>query len=140
LSRATSVAEALLEWARGYDDSIRLNAYVEEVGDLSLVTGVGAAQERFIDGTELRRVPCDLCLVAPWSEGPDPVNADALATGEGWLAWVEGEADAGRLPEMPEGVTCWAVEVDYTLPVMAEVYPDGATALYRFRVNIDYRA
>lgn len=140
MSRATSVAEALLEWARGYDDSIRLNAYVEEVGDLSLVTGVGAAQERFIDGTELRRVPCDLCLVAPWSEGPDPVNADALATGEGWLAWVEGEADAGRLPEMPEGVTCWAVEADYTLPVMAEVYPDGATALYRFRVNIDYRA
>lgn len=140
MSRATSVAEALLDWARGYDDSIRLNAYVEEVGDLSLVTGVGAAQERFIDGTELRRVPCDLCLVAPWSEGPDPVNADALATGEGWLAWVEGEADAGRLPEMPEGVTCWAVEVDYTLPVMAEVYPDGATALYRFRVNIDYRA
>ena len=140
MSRATSVAEALLEWARGYDDSIRLNAYVEEVGDLSLVTGVGAAQERFIDGTELRRVPCDLCLVAPWSEGPDPVNADALATGEGWLAWVEGEADAGRLPEMPEGVTCWAVEVDYTLPVMAEVYPGGATALYRFRVNIDYRA
>ena len=140
MSTATSVAEALLEWARGYDDSIRLNAYVEEVGDLSLVTGVGAAQERFIDGTELRRVPCDLCLVAPWSEGPDPVNADALATGEGWLAWVEGEADAGRLPEMPEGVTCWAVEVDYTLPVMAEVYPDGATALYRFRVNIDYRA
>lgn len=140
MSRATSVAEALLEWARGYDDSIRLNAYVEEVGDLSLVTGVGAAQERFIDGTELRRVPCDLCLVAPWSEGPDPVNADALATGEGWLAWVEGEADAGRLPEMPEGVTCWAVDVDYTLPVMAEVYPDGATALYRFRVNIDYRA
>lgn len=140
MSRATSVAEALLEWARGYDDSIRLNAYVEEVGDLSLVTGVGAAQERFIDGTELRRVPCDLCLVAPWSEGPDPVNADALATGEGWLAWVEGEADAGRLPEMPDGVTCWAVEVDYTLPVMAEVYPDGATALYRFRVNIDYRA
>lgn len=140
MSRATSVAEALLEWARGYDDSIRLNAYVEEVGDLSLVTGVGAALEHFIDGTELRRVPCDLCLVAPWSEGPDPVNADALATGEGWLAWVEGEADAGRLPEMPEGVTCWAVEVDYTLPVMAEVYPDGATALYRFRVNIDYRA
>lgn len=140
MSRATSVAEALLEWARGYDDSIRLNAYVEEVGDLSLVTGVGAVQERFIDGTELRRVPCDLCLVAPWSEGPDPVNADALATGEGWLAWVEGEADAGRLPEMPDGVTCWAVEVDYTLPVMAEVYPDGATALYRFRVNIDYRA
>ena len=140
MSRATSVAEALLEWARGYDDSIRLNAYVEEVGDLSLVTGVGAAQERFIDGTELRRVPCGLCLVAPWSEGPDPVNADALATGEGWLAWVEGEADAGRLPEMPEGVTCWAVEADYTLPVMAEVYPDGATALYRFRVNIDYRA
>lgn len=140
MSRATSVAEALLEWARGYDDSIRLNAYVEEVGDLSLVTGVGAAQERFIDGTELRRVPCDLCLVAPWSEGPGPVNADALATGEGWLAWVEGEADAGRLPEMPEGVTCWAVEVDYTLPVMAGVYPDGATALYRFRVNIDYRA
>ena len=140
MSAATSVAEALLEWARGYDDSIRLNAYVEEVGDLSLVTGVGAAQERFIDGTELRRVPCDLCLVAPWSEGPDPVNADALATGEGWLAWVEGEADAGRLPEMPEGVTCWAVDVDYTLPVMAEVYPDGATALYRFRVNIDYRA
>jgi hypothetical protein len=27
-----------------------------------------------------------------------------------------------------------------TLPVLAEVYQDGATALYRFRVNIDYRA
>lgn len=140
MSTATSVAEALLAWARGYDATIRLNAYVEERGDLTLVTGVGTALERYIDGTEMRRVPCDLCLVAPWSEGPDGVNADALATGEGWLAWVEGEADAGRLPAMPEGMECWAVEADYTLPVLAEVYPDGATALYRFRVNIDYRA
>lgn len=140
MSQATSVADALLDWARGYDESIRLNAYVEERGDLSLVTGVGTAVERYIDGTTLRRVPCDLCLVAPWSEGPDGVNADALATGEGWLAWVEERAAAGELPEMPEGMECWSVEPDYQLPVLAEVYPDGATALYRFAVNIDYRA
>lgn len=140
MSEATSVAEALLAWARGYDDSIRLNAYVEDAGDLTLVTGVGEAVERYIDGTTMRRVPCDLCLMAPWSEGPDGVNADALAKGEGWLAWVEAQAAAGNLPEMPEGATCWAVECDYQLPVLAEVYPDGATALYRFAVNIDYRA
>lgn len=140
MSTADSVANALWAWARGYDPSVRLNASLERAGEKSIITGAGAVVSRFIDGTTERRVPCNLCMMAPWSEGPDGVNAEAIATGEGWLAWVEEQAAAGDLPAMPEGVTCWGVEADYTLPVVAEVYEDGATALYRFAVNVNYRA
>ena len=138
MSQATSVSEALLAWAQGYDASIRMNAYLERAGDTTLVTGIGTELARYIDGSSERRVPLSLCLMAPWSEGVDGVNADALATGEGWLAWVEAQWGQGNVPDLPEGMACTAIEADYTMPVLAEVYPDTATGLYRFNANIDY--
>lgn len=124
-------SEALLEWARGYDPTLRLNAVVEHDGDRSLVTSAATTLIRYIDGSRDVEQSFSLVLVAPWSEGPDGLNASALAEGEAWLSWVashptvEGLGDSEVYPYDEE-------------PVLALVTADGLSAKYQFQARVAY--
>jgi len=124
-------SEALLAWARGYDPALRLNATVEHDGDRSLVTSAATTLDRYIDGSRDVEMSFSLVLVAPWSEGPDGLNADALAEGEAWLSWVASHPTVGGLEDSE--VRPYDEE-----PVLALVTADGLSAKYQFQARCAY--
>ena len=80
------IIAALHEWARGYDPKLRLNAVLAKAGDRSLVTSASSKVAEYIGGAADRRLGFSLCLMEPWSEGADGLNARAMAEERGFAA------------------------------------------------------
>lgn len=136
------VSEALFQWAKGFppiERPLRLNAPLERSGDHTLATGPAAVTAEYIDGRCERRVDFALVLMAPWSEGADGLNADALREGERWLDWVEAQWP-DNLPELGEGREVTALTTYDGAPLLVQVMPDATTAKYQFSAHLDYRS
>lgn len=132
----TGVSDAIYEWARGYYPNLRLNAILENIGDKALITSAGTPQKEYIDGSAEIQVDFTLVLVAPWSEGIDGLNRDALEEGERWLDWVREQGKLHNLPAI-DGIV--EVEVDDEAPVLVEVTQGALWARYQFQAHIIYR-
>ena len=136
------VSKALFQWASGFpsiDRPLRLNAPLERSGDHCLATGPATTVSEYIDGTTERRVDFALVLMAPWSEGADGLNAEALAEGERWLDWVEAQWP-DNLPDLGEGREVTALTTYDGAPLLVQVMPDATTAKYQFQAHLDYRS
>lgn len=127
---ATSASGAIWEWVLADWPGTRLNAVVERDGDRSLVTSTASTVREFIDGGRDVRQDVALVLMAPWSDGPDGLNAEALATGEAWLAWLASSE--------PEGLDVVEVRPDDEEPVLVQVTADGTSAKYQFQAYVTY--
>lgn len=132
------VIQALHEWARGYDPDLRLNAILGKAGDRSLMTAASSKIAEYIGGAADRRLSFSLAIMQPWSEGPDGLNARAMAEGESWLAWAAEQFPA-NVPEL-DGSEVIAIDPDDEVPVLVQVTPDGRLARYQFNVHMDYRS
>ena len=132
------IIAALHEWARGYDPKLRLNAVLAKAGDRSLVTSASSKVAEYIGGAADRRLGFSLCLIEPWSEGADGLNARAMAEGESWLAWAA-EQFPENVPAIP-GAEVIAIDPDDEVPVLVQVTQDGRLARYQFNVHMDYRS
>lgn len=136
------VSKALYDWAAGYEalsSPLRLNAPLERSGDATLATGAAVTVAEYIDGSTDRSVDFSLVLMAPWSEGLDGLNADALAEGEAWLDWVEAQWPE-NVPDLGEGREVIALATYDAAPLLVQVMPDGTTAKYQFKAHLDYRS
>lgn len=131
---ADSVTSSIYEWARGYDPNLRLNAVLERDGDSCLQTGLSNIVEEYIDGSFQYRTDFSLVMMAPWSEGIDGLNEDAMATGEEWCEWVNSQFPdnvpaLGYIDELRSEET----------PFLAQVLPDGMRAKYMFTCYVVWR-
>lgn len=134
-SRHRGAAKALLEWARGFDQFLRLNVVCESEGDRALVTSTSVPDVRYIDGRVDKRLDFALVLVEPWSEGYDMLNSDAMAYGEAWLDWVYEHQEIEGLPgELIE------LAPDDMEPVVVMVMADAMCAKYQFQAHVIYRS
>lgn len=134
-SRVSGAARALLEWARGFDPNLKLNAVCEAEGDRALVTSSASPSVRYIDGTVERRLDFALVMVEAWSEGCDALNSDAMAYGEAWLDWVWDHPEIDGLPgQLVE------LEPDDQEPVVVMVMADAMCAKYQFQAHLTYRS
>lgn len=137
--RAEGVSEALYNWAKDFDSSLRLNASVEKNGDKALITSSGAVTQSFIDGTEERQINFALVLMAPWSEDSVELNSDALLEGEAWLDWVA-EQYPTNVPDLGVSREVVDIDTDEEAPVQVEVFRDAQCAKYQFLAHMTYRS
>lgn len=137
--RIEGKTDAALEWAKTWphiDGFMKLNAILAEDGDASMATVFGDSEgEPFIDGTARREYTFMLRLMLPWSDGYDPINADAERLMEQWRDWVGQQYDEGNVPE-------WDCEIEgirslYDVPAVT-VYQDESLAEYNFQARITY--
>lgn len=138
---STGKVGAVLAWAAGYPPlggRLRLNATDISAGEFSMQTVAGSAESRrFIDGTVERAVTVSLQYVADWSGGTDEVNAEAQATGEGWLDWCSRQHRLGNDPDMGDASVRDVVPLQGG-PVLAAAYNDGEVARYAFEIQVIY--
>ena len=87
--------DAVMEWAKGWpelDGYLKLNALIAEDGEATLATSyTDSPIEEYNDGTAKRRYSFFLKVVTAWSDGYDPVNADAERLASSWLDWVNSQ-------------------------------------------------
>lgn len=136
------VSKALFDWATAYESlgrPLRLNAPLERSGDVSLVTGAASTVAEYIDGRSERRVDFALVLMAPWSEGADGLNADALEQGEAWLDWVAAQFPT-NVPDLGDGREVTDLATYDAAPLLVQVMPDATTAKYQFQAHLNYRS
>lgn len=131
--------DALIAWAKTWphlDDYLKLNAILTDEGEASLNTISKETQPEqvFIDGTDDIEYTFQLKLVLPWSDGYDPVNAEALALMEDWMDWVD-EQYPSNIPEW-DG-TIHSIEAVEDEPSVM-VYQEESLATYNFIVKISY--
>lgn len=133
------VTNAVHEWAKGFGfgGGLSLNAVCEELGDRALITSTGQRAATYIDGSVDRRLDFSFVLAAPWSDGIDGMNAEAMTEGEAWLDWVRSRAAEKDYPDLPNGEVL-ELETD-DAPVMVQVLPDTRMAKYQFSAHIVYR-
>ena len=131
---ADSVTESIYEWARGYDPSLRLNALLEKDGDSCLLTGGSSIVSEYIDGTFQYRTDFSLVMMAPWSEGVDGLNQDAMERGEDWCGWVNSQFPS-NVPALGHVDELRAEETAF----LAQVLPDGMRAKYMFTCYVIWR-
>lgn len=137
--RIEGKTDAALKWAKTWphiDGFMKLNAILAEDGDASMATVFGDAEgEPFIDGTARIEYTFMLRLMLPWSDGYDPINADAERLMEQWRDWVDQQYDEGNVPE-------WDCEIEgirslYDVPAVT-VYQEDSLAEYNFQARITY--
>lgn len=130
---------AALEWAKTWtelDGFLKLNAITNEDGDASMTTVFSDSKgEPFIDGTARREYTFGLRLMLPWSEGHDPINAEAEKLMEQWRDWVDQQYEKDNVPE-------WDCDIEdiralYDVPAVT-VYQDESLAEYNFLARITY--
>lgn len=130
--------DAALEWAKTWphlDDLLKLNAIKNEDGDAALTTVFGDAKGKpFIDGTARREYTFGLRMMLPWSDGHDPINAEAERLMEQWRDWVS--------EQYPNNIPDWDCEIEdiralYDVPAVT-VYQDESLAEYNFQARITY--
>lgn len=131
---ADSVTESIYEWAKSYDPSLRLNALLEKDGDSCLLTGVSSIVSEYIDGTFQYRTDFSLVMMAPWSEGVDGLNQDAMERGEDWCGWVNSQFPS-NVPALGHVDELRAEETAF----LAQVLPDGMRAKYMFTCYVIWR-
>ena len=129
-----SITSSIYEWARSYDSDLRLNAVLERNGDMCLQTGISSIETEYIDGSYQYRTDFSLVLMAPWSEGIDGLNQDAMEKGEEWCAWVNAQFPT-NIPELGHVDELRAEET----PFLAQVLPDGTNAKYMFTCYVLWR-
>lgn len=129
-----SITSSIYEWARSYDPDLRLNAVLERNGDMCLQTGISSIGTEYIDGSYQYRTDFSLVLMAPWSEGIDGLNQDAMEKGEEWCAWVNAQFPT-NIPELGHVDELRAEET----PFLAQVLPDGTKAKYMFTCYVVWR-
>lgn len=136
--RIEGKTDAALEWAKTWpylDDFLKLNAILTEDGDAALTPVFGDAKgEPFIDGSARHEYTFGLKLMLPWSDGHDPINADAERLMERWRDWVD-EQFPGNVPD-------WGCEIEdiralYDVPAVT-VYQEESLAEYNFQARITY--
>lgn len=135
-------ADAVLAWLRGcpqLGQLLSLNGQDDEEGAASVTTQYeDAALSTYIDGTVERRYTVSIRFVAPWSPYHDATNSEAMLDAEAAMDWVDGQWPDGDVPDMGERCEVTGIESRYSSPVMAQVLPDFARAVYEFNVSIDY--
>lgn len=131
--------DAVLEWAKTWEPLngfLKLNAILAEDGDASMATVFGDSEgEPFIDGTAQRDFTFMLKIMLPWSDGFDPINAEANRLATTWSDWVDQQYEKGNVPE-------WDCEIDgirslYDVPAVT-VYQEDSLAEYNFQARITY--
>lgn len=136
----SNVTEAIFEWAKDFEfgSKLKLNAVCENLGDRALITSVAERITTYIDNSQDKRALFSLVLVAPWSEGVDGLNLEAMEEGEAWLAWVH---EQNRLRNFPviENADVLEVDTDDETPVLVQVMPDTRQAKYQFQAHVLYR-
>lgn len=133
-------AQAALEWAKGWkqlDGYLKLNAIISEDGDASFDTSYNdVAIEKYNDGTAKRQYTFQLRIIAPWSDGYDPVNIEAEKKAAEWLDWIS--------HQYPENVPDWdgalilSIEPAQNAPALNRVFETGSLAEYLIQAIITY--
>lgn len=130
--------DAALEWAKTWDDLdgfLKLNAINAQDEDASFTTIFSDSEgEPFIDGTARHEYTFGLRMMLPWSDGHDPVNAEAERLIERWRDWVD--------EQYPNNVPDWDCEIEniealYDVPAVT-VYSEDSLAEYSFLAKITY--
>lgn len=136
--RIEGKTQAALEWAKTWphiDGFLKLNAIDADDGDAAFTTVFTDSQgEPFIDGTARHEFTFGLKMMLPWSDGHDPVNADAELLMEQWRDWVD--------EQYPDNVPDWDCEIEdiralYDVPAVM-VYQEDSLAEYNFLAKIIY--
>lgn len=136
--RIEGKTDAALEWAKTWpnlDGFLKLNAIDAEDMDAALTTiFTDAKGEPFIDGTARHEFVFGLKMILPWSDGHDPINADAERLIESWRDWVD--------EQYPDNVPEWDCEIEdiqalYDVPAVM-VYAEDSLAEYQFLCKIIY--
>lgn len=136
--RIEGKTDAALEWAKTWpnlDGFLKLNAIDAEDGDAALTTIFTDAKGKpFIDGTARHEFTFGLKMMLPWSDGHDPINAEAERLMEQWRDWVD--------EQYPENIPEWDCEIEgiealYDVPAVM-VYSEDSLAEYNFLAKITY--
>lgn len=131
--------DAAVKWAKTWDELdgfLKLNALLTEDGDASFTTSYSEAQgEPFIDGTAKHEYIFGLRLMLPWSDGHDPINAEAEKLMEKWRDWVDAQYPE-NVPEWP-GANIEGISALYDVPAVM-VYQEDSLAAYNFQAKITY--
>lgn len=136
--RIEGKTDAVLEWAKTWehlDGFLKLNAILTDDDDASLSTVFSDSKgEPFIDGSARHEYTFMLKLVLPWSDGHDPINAEAELLMEQWRDWVD--------EQYPANVPDWDCEIEdiralYDVPAVT-VYQEESLAEYNFQARIIY--
>lgn len=127
----TGKVKSILEWTRGFDPSIQLNAITTEPGSRSVVIDKSSAPiTEYIDGSARYRLIFSLVGMFEYSSFADSVNEDALEAMESWVDWIK---DAG-FPDFASG-RIESVRPLETVPTLSLVYNQDV-AKYQFAAEI----
>lgn len=131
---------AALEWAKGWpnlDGYLKLNAIILFGDDATLDTTVNDAEViSYIDGTALREFTFQLRIIAPWSDGYDATNIEAMKLASEWQDWVSRQYDLGNVPDFGANIT--AIESVKNAPALNAVYEKDNLAEYLIQARITY--
>lgn len=131
---------AAVEWAKTWpelDGYLKLNAIITDEGDATLDTSVNDREViKYIDGTAKREFTFQLRIMAPWSDGFDPTNLEAMRLASDWLDWVSRQYDEGNIPDFGAEVT--GIESVKNAPALNAVYEDDNLAEYLIQAKITY--
>lgn len=141
MAKIEGKTKAALEWAKEWpqlDGYLKLNALITEDGEATFNTAYNdVAVDTYNDGTAKRQYTFQLRIMAPWSDGYDPVNIQAEQLAASWLDWVSEQYELGNLPEW-EGVEFLSIEPAQNAPALNAVYKDESLAEYMIQAIITY--
>lgn len=106
--------------------------------DTVISTSGDIALETYIDGSARRRYSFELIRYLPATfEANDTGNIEMLEDVEKIAEWVHAQADAGRLPALPDSCTAESITVldEYAGYASAQ---DGSMAKYMIPFALDY--
>ena len=130
--------DAAMQWAKTWpelDDLIKLNAIRNEDGDAELSPVVSLDKDPYIDGSGRYTFVLMFHMMLPWSDGHDPVNAEAERLMLKWIDWVN-QQYPDNVPSWPES-NIQDIESLYNVPELT-TYEDEEMAEYNFQAQITY--
>lgn len=140
MANISGKTQAALEWAKGWpelDGYLKLNAIISEEGDASFDTSYNdVAVAKYNDGTAKRQYTFQLRIIAPWSDGFDPVNIEAERLASSWLDWLSHQYP-DNVPEW-EGADITGIEPAQNAPALNRVFEAESLAEYLIQAVITY--
>lgn len=131
--------DATLDWAKTWpqlDELLKLNAIKNDDGDASMTTVYSDAKgEPFIDGSAKHQLTFGLRMMLQWSDGFDPVNAEAEQLMEQWRDWVDAQYPE-NVPDFDDA-SIEDISALYDVPAVT-VYQEESLAEYNFQARITY--
>lgn len=141
MAKIEGKTKAALEWAKGWDKLdgyLKLNALITEDGDATFNTSYNdVSVAEYNDGTAKRQYTFQLRVIAPWSDGYDPVNIQAEQLAASWLDWVAEQYKLGNLPEW-EGADIISIRPAQNAPALNAVFQEDSLAEYMIQAVITY--